>query len=570
MLVVQAVTYSHVKLATVKHKLAMAIFHAISDEISDEVDVTLGPFLDKIHAELPEDHPAYPAINFMKNASGQLKALAGTGLQISGLLGSLATVMNNELASTVYSIVHTNPHLLPDLSTIMQIGAANLISPQEAYDAAGSLGIPRGWAEQMLMLTRSWPALSEALELYRRGLATRDNVSEWLILNGATPDVAARLIGLAQLPVSAADAALAVLRGNITEAEGRKIAAENGLNTAGFDLLIGNTGEPPGLQQLLEAYRRHIIDKPRLDRGIKQSRYRDEWIPMLEQLRYEPMSVADAVNATVQNQMSADIARRYADENGLQPGDFDILLNTAGEPLSRTEMEQLYNRGIVSREQVIQALRESRLKNKYNNYAFDLHQRIPAEGIIQRMQRYGVIDHARAVELAMQFGYSKQDATDVVASGAGERLLAFKDALVHAVEVMYVEGLVSAAEVTSTVTSLGFTATEAAFIVKSADFRRTSRTVQQGINAIRAKFLNHHITESIASGLIDKMGVPAHERDFLLTNWEVEREGYSRNLTEAQVVKAIRKQLITPENGLARLMAMGYTKVDAELLIAGA
>lgn len=569
-LVTQSVIYSHSRLIHIKHRLAMMVFHAISDEISSEVDTTLGPVLTKLHEMTPADHPAYPAIHFLATGTGQLKALAGTGLQISGLLGAISTVLNNELAPVVYEYVKTNPHILPDGSTILQLGASGLISPGEVTDALAQQGINAGWADGMMRLAKTWPDITTALELVRRKVITPDVLAEWAGLNGIDETVVGFLKQLVTNPVSPADAALAVLRGSIGQAEAEGIASEAGLSAASFKILIDNTGEPPGLQQLLEGYRRGFIDVSTLERGIRQSRYRDEWIPLLEKLRFAPMSVADAVNATVQDQLDAATASSIAEQNGLAPGNFSILLNTAGEPLSRTEMEQLFNRGLVTRAQVEQALRESRLKNKYVTDAFELHTKIIPIFSIQSALRYGGITNQRAIESLTAEGYSHVDAAAIVSSASMERLKAFRDKVVQSVEALYEDSLIASATATSAIASMGYAADEVNFIVQAAELRRQAKLIQQAVSAVRSRYLAHHITENIASGLIDGLGVPATQRDELLAVWTLEAQAYTRSLTEAQIVKAVKTNLITPDDGGARLEALGYSQADAALLLQGA
>lgn len=567
MLVSQAIVWTHVKLHSVKHKLAMSVFHAISDEISDEVDITLGPILQRLHDQLDESHPAYPSVHFMHTVSGQLKAIAGTGLQVSGLLGSVSTIMNNELADFVYNIVKSNPALLPDVGTISQSFAAGLVSLPEATSALASQGIQYGWVERMLALSHVYPSVSDAIELIRRGQANSQDFQQWGAFNGIPTDVLDKLISLINVPVSVADAALAVLRGNITQAEGDAIAAENGYDQAAFTILINNTGEPPGLEQLLEAYRREFIDKATLEKGIRDSRYRNEWIPMLEQLRYSPMSTSDAVNAANQNQMPADQARKVADQNGLTPGAFDTLLATAGEPLSRTEMEQLFNRGLVTQTEVEQALRESRLKNKYVKYAFDLHARLLTPSDVQRALRFGSVSEADAVKSIMMLGYDEKDATTLATAGQAERLQVFKDRVVSSVQLLIEAGIMSEATATPIIVSMGYPASDAKFIYQSSIYHRQATLTRSAINAVRSKYIGHHISRTEASSALDSLTVPADNRDFLLKQWDIDLAANTRVLTEAQVVKAVKKELITSDDGLARLLAMGYSQGDAELLI---
>lgn len=569
-IVSDAIIYTHMKLIGTKHKLAMMAFNAMSDEISHEVDITLGPLFAKLHDSMDDSHPSYPMVHFLHTMSGQLKALAGAGLQVSGILGSVAAIMNNELASVVYSIVANQPGQLPDISTIVQSFAANQVTQDEAMHDLAALGIQTGWAERMLQLGLSWPDPATAVDLFRRNLITNNQLMTILTMNGIPSDLVGPVFNTWTNPVSPADLALAVLRGNMTLDDAVALAHESGVTEDTLNIMIDNTGEPPGTEQLLEAYRRNFIDEATLKRGILQSRVRDEWIPTLEQLRFSPISVADAVNAVVQAQLSMSDGEKYAEQNGLEPGGFQILYDSAGEPLSRTELEELYNRGQVDEATVIQGLRESRLKNKYNDLAFSLHAKVLPIYTMQNALRYGGISHADAVAKAMENGYSQADAEIVVDSASSERLQTYKDKVVAAVMSMYEDNTISEADATSVVTGMGYTDDQASFILKSSEFHRQVKLINAAVSAIKSKYLGHHITRNEAVGDIDAIGIPAAQRDELMKIWDIEHGAYTKMLTEAQVVKAVNDALITPDDGLSRLQAMGYSQADATLLIEGA
>lgn len=570
MLVSQSMVHTHSRLAALKHKIAMSVFHAISNEISDEAEVTMGPLIAKMHDALTEDHPAYPLIHFMHTQRGQLKAIVGTGASMTGLLSALGTVMNNELAPVVYTFVASNPHLVPQVGDIANMYATGIINKGEATQAIASNGFDGGWASNYLDLAMNYPSFDVGLDLLRRGLIDTDALKTLMQRNGVPIAFWGPILETRNGPVSVADAALGVLRGNITMDDGAVIAAQNGFDLASFNILIANTGEPPGIEQLLEAKRRGFIDDATLVKGILQSRVRDEWIPTLEKLAYEPMSVADAVNAVVQDQMPIAQGRQIANWNGLEAADFDILYQTAGEPLSRTELQELYNRGLISEDILKQGLRESRLKNKYVDIAFNLHTRIIPVQSLQRALRYGGVAQQEAIRIAMEGGYSEQDATTLVNAGSAERLQTYKDKVISSLQTLYEDGLVSSADVKTTITAFGYSASEADFIFESSEFRRNARVLSTVVSALKTKYLGRHIGKQQVLDDLNALGVPTEQRDYLMNIWDIERGAYTRILTEAQIVKAVKLALITEEDGISRLVSFGYAQSDAKLLVDGA
>jgi len=567
MLVSQSIVWTHTRLAKAKHAVAMAVFHSMSDEISNEVHTTLGNVFAALHAALPDDSPAKPAVRFMHEETGQLSALAGTGLQASGLLSSIATIMNNELAPAVYDTVRSNPHMLPDIGTIAQMIASQRTDAATGVDAIAAQGIDNGWAENLVSLATQFPAVADGLDMLRRGIITSDQFSQWCVFNSIPIDIVAYYLQTVNGPISVADAALAVLRGDITQDQGVAIAAQNGYSAESFGILLQNTGEPPGLEQLLEGYRRGFIDEATLEKGILQSRYRDEWIPLLEQLRYEPMSVADAVNATVQNQLDESDAATYAQQNGLDPTAFPILLATAGEPLSRTEMEQLYNRGLVDEDDVIQALRESRLKNKYNDLAFELHTKLLDISAISAALRVGVITEDQAVAKAMEYGYSQEDATIAVSAGINSRILDARDKVVSSVVTLTEDGVMSPSDAQQVISSVGYTQDQSQFIIEAANFHLQAKYLASAVTAVRSHYIAHHITQNQASGALDNLGVPASQRDYMLSVWAIEYAANVQAPSGTQIAKAVENGVITAAQGAARLETLGYTADDASIVL---
>lgn len=566
----QAVVHTHAKLLHVKHRLAMLIFSDISDIISQEVHDTIGPILQQFHADVPEDGMSHGLVKFMATQHGQLQAMAGTAAGATGLFSSIAQIVNNELSPSVRGALASNPHLIPDPMTVATLAAHGLAQTGDALNTINQNGIDSGWGQALIALNEQYPDVTTMLDLVRRGSMGRDTFIEWAHRNAIPGPIAEMYLNLLDVPISPADAALALLRGNISETEALKAAAAYGVNADSFNVMVGNTGEPLGLQELLEARRRGFIDDARLVRGILQSRTRNEWVDVAKALSHAPMSTADAVEAAVQNHMSQAQAAAIADQNGLEPGMFDYLYQTAGAPLSRTEMEQLFNRGLVTKDQVLQALRESRLKDKYGELAFELHSRLVEPGELADAVVYGSITHQTAVQKAMEIGYDKEGAEILISAAVNRKLETQRMAVVRSIETLYENNAISHDQALSMAGNLGFEPIELDFIFQAAEFRRNERLLAAGMSAIRSKYVAHHINKGEASGLLDALGIPHQQRDATLQIWQIEHDANVRMLTPAQIVKAVTNGLIKPDEGMIRLQNLGYNATDADLLLRGA
>jgi hypothetical protein len=570
MLVSQAVVHTHQKLAGTKHKLAMMIFRSMSDEISEEVDITIGPILRQFAEKYPDDKVMAPFLDFMAYNHGQWKAITGGAASASGLTTSIAQVVNNELFPLVGAYLAANPQLLPDIGSIAGMGAAGFITPGQYGYHMAQQGISPEWQQAMIELQSSFPSVPDALDMMRRGIIDNQTFTKYARANGVPQNIVDQWALMEELPLPPADAADAVLRGHISQGLGESYAQQSGIPADVFGVLVQNTGEPLGLEQLLEAFRRGFITEDQLLTGIKQSRVRDEWAQTAMDLRYSPMSIADAVNAVVQNQLDTQTATAIADQNGLEPGQVDILFRTAGEPLSRTELEDLYNRGEITQADVEQGLRESRLKDKYVPMAFSLHKKLLEPRMLSQAVQDGGMTHEAAVQEAMNYGYSAEQASVLVGSASLRKLQTRREKIVTSAETLYSDGAITRAQLVELATGMGFDATEAEFIAEAADYHRLARDQSNVITSIRSRYVSHKVTKSDASGLLDRIGVPATQRDYLLSLWDVEASANVRLLTPAQIIKAYGANLITADDVTARLVEQGYSQGDADLLMNGA
>lgn len=427
-------------------------------------------------------------------------------------------------------------------------------------------------------------ALEQLLELWRRGEITQARVEEGLKFGRLRDDWIPAALHLRYEPLPTADAIDAWLRGHLSREDAEKIVTENGLLPRDVPAAFGNAGNPLALMQLLEAYRRGFISEERFLTGFRESRYRDDWAATALQLRHSPMSTADAVEAAIQGHLSYENAERIAAENGLAPGQFSALYDTAGEPLSRTEVEQLWNRGLMSQARVEQALRESRLKDKYIGDALNLHTRLPqAREVIMGLEQGAVTSGQAAVFLA-DLGFGQDAISLLIQTGLNRATGKYREFTVSQVMTYYSDRLITQKQACQFLHELHYSDEHATMLLQLADFSREHKILTQAISAVRSHYLTGRIDDAAALGDLQILGVPADARDTYMLAWRTEKLAHPKQLTEAQIVKAAKNGLfvtdpvLTPAQrdganqaeGHRRLVALGYDDTDAGLLLAGA
>jgi hypothetical protein len=557
-----------------RHQLAMHIFEDASTMIGREFHAASGDLLKEL-AEHPATPPHAARLLMLASAGkGQGGAISAAMMLGGGATSSLGTVLSNELYPAVAKIVGGNPHIPPGPSQLAILAAKGLIDYSKGSDAAGGQGMPGGWFEAMVEASRAWPDVPVVLELLRRGDIDIPEASRLLQRIGIPADVFGPMLELRRQHLAPADAALAVLRGNMNKAEGVKIAEIAGLSPSDFDTLEKNTGEPPGLSELLMLWRRGHISTEKLDQGIRQSRVRDEWTGVVHKLSIIPPSQSEALEGYLEGQISREEAHKRYLEAGGDPTWFQAAFDTHGEAPSPVELGEMANRGIIpwngtgpKRTSFEQGFLEGPWRNKWSESMRKLAVYYPPPRSIPPMIRTSSISKKEAVRLLRQQGLEPKLAEAYVHSATAEKIAIPIRLASASISELYRDQAIDRGEAIKMWGDLGYDKHEAHFLSVLADLARVKRYTETAISTIHSRFTGHVIERGVAVADLDQLGVPHSQRDSLLDMWELERKAKVKLLTEAQVVKAVKKGFLSEDQGRHRLVKMGYPQEDAKILL---
>jgi hypothetical protein len=448
-----------------------------------------------------------------------------------------------------------------------ELAARQIITPAFGQSEAGGGGFDATHWAAMLDAAYIRPPWDVALRLWNRGYIQETDVNTALQYGGIPQYWWASLKALREEILTPADWALAALRGAVSETDAQAGAAEWGLSADSFNTLMLNTGEPPGLMQLLEAYRRGFIDQPTLELGIRQSRVRDQWIPTIEALRYVPMSTADAANAVVRGYLDAASGADIAQQNGLEPDHWQYVLESNGRPPSHEQLATLYLRGIISEADFEQGIRESDIKDKYITDVFDLRVKFLPLFEARTLLNDGDITSATFTEQMLVQGYQQSVIDEILAAvGTGKKATA-KHLSAADYTDLYADGLKNRADTLTGLESIGYTTDDATSIVDIADAKTTNAIVKQQVANVRTQFNRYKLTSDQATTELSDIGLVAAQITQLVNAWTITRPEGTRTLTEAQILKAAKDGAITTDDALNRLRGLGLDAVDAQLLV---
>lgn len=370
--------------------------------------------------------------------------------------------------------------------------------------------------------------------------------------------------------LSPAEAALAVLRHNPHLADPAGEALTSGIDQSRFNALVYNTGDSLPMGELLQLYRRNLIDQGRLQTGLRQSRMRDEWFPEILDLRYQPPGAGTVITGVLKAHLSEADGRKKLAEAGIDPTNFEWMKDSSGRPPGIMSMVGLWNRGYTSQAKVEQAVRQSDINPDYMAEVLALRwYHVPPRSIVP-MLRSGSITEARARVLLSEHGVRPEDQDAFLREATQHRDAVVKSLSASQVARAYENRLIVKGEALQRLGAIKYNAVDAELLLDIADTEVAHRALAAATTRIHSLYVHRKITRAEASADLSKVGQPAAAITQLLALWDEELTIDTPHLSMSQWGGALRREIITLTEFIARAHAAGWSGLPVKVLAAEA
>lgn len=379
-----------------------------------------------------------------------------------------------------------------------------------------------------------------------------------------------------------ADVATAINRSFMTRAEGITEANGSGVDEARLAILQHLAGNAPAPEELAAALRRSIIpehgDGPAavsFDQGIREGNLLDKWGPTIQALAKAIPSPADIIEGQLKGQLDAATAQQLYAMVGGDERFRQLLVNIAGNPPAPGQLLDLANRGIIPWTgtgpdvlSVQQGIFEGRSKDKwYPVYPRLAEYRPPPETVRTLLESNGITE-AEATAYWASYGMTATTIAQYLTAARNNTNQAARGLTEQAVLQMFYYQFISADDATKFLSLMGIDAGNAALLLAWTDMQRATAAVTRAVNRIQALFTARKIDVPTATDALDRLGVPGAAITDIISTWEVVASVNVKTLTEAQIIDAWAKGVLTNDQASGELQAIGYTPFDAWVLMA--
>lgn len=370
------------------------------------------------------------------------------------------------------------------------------------------------------------------------------------------------------LDLTPAELALAVIKNTYDAKTATAEAGDWGINPTRFKVMVDNTGEPPGIAELLQALRRGLIDQTRLAHGVRQSRLRDEWLDVITALRYAPPPAGEVVAGRVKEHLSDTDYHTKLSEAGTDPANAEWLRLTAGRPYGIEQALHLLNRGEIDEARVRQVVAQSDVNTDFIADILQLRWYVPPVRSIMAMLRSGAITDAQARTLFSENGVRPTDIDGYLAEAHHTKATSVKELSQAQTLRMYGAKFLDRPTATARLQRLGYDDTTIGLLLDFADEAQHERYTNAVVTRIHSRFVTYKLTEAEARAALTADKIPPAAITDLLALWHIERDANVHVLTPAAIVGAYRRQEIGPAETKARLLAVGVQPSDLAIVVA--
>jgi hypothetical protein len=482
--------------------------------------------------------------------------------------GATTTALEPLLQSLRSKLWLADPSLPTDAETLALVVRLGWFDLATARGEAGKSGVGQDSFDRYLQSVSQVPDTGTLLALTQRALLDTGDLKTHLERSGVDPRYSTAVIGLLRTPLSPAEAAIARQQGFITPEQQYAYAALAGVEQADADLQFEVAGLPPGAAEAGDLANRGLIDRDTFDRIIAEGHTKTKYSDVLWEARAARITPGQAVDAAIRQWITPDDATGLLALWGYDDAQAQILLDTAGRPPGPGQLQTAFNRGLLDRDRFDHGIAESDVRPEWSDVLFGLRFHYPSLFQMKTLVADGAITPERAKVILGYEGYEPVDADAMVAAWAGSSATAAKKLLKGEVLALYEGRLISVSQARTDLAALGEQPEAIDLLLVLGDARRDTKYREALISKTAALYVSHKLDRADAVNELDSLGIPSEARDLLLSFWDAEREVNALQLTPAEIVDLVVKDVVTPQVGHDMLVDRGAGDMTAWLRIA--
>lgn len=414
--------------------------------------------------------------------------------------------------------------------------AQGQVDAKWAADEALNNGISGDRFARLVDIANVGPGMAAAFDLWRRGIIPEARFRAALKRGGIEDEWIDDLVKTKDVLLTPAELANAVVQGHMTQDAAATQAAAQGVTRARFDVLVENTGLPPGPETLSAWRRRGIITDAQLDQGIREGHTKTKYIPFFHAALQPVLHATEYANLWLRGWITDKERDAGGALTGYTAAQMDLLSKDRGRPATTHQVHvgfarggRLPGAGNNERATFSRAVKESNIRPEWEEILWAQRYTYPSAFVLRALVQSGDITRDEGEQALLFSGWEPTFAAKVADAWAP---------------------------------ATGGAATADSHIAKAQT---------QLWSAAHSSYLNRESSATVARTKLAQAGVAANAISVVLGIWDHERELIRKGLSPANVKKALQKgsrnnltgQPWTRDEALAFLVGLGWSLNEA-------
>jgi hypothetical protein len=488
------------------------------------------------------------------------------------------------------------PIRVPDAVLLAEGVAQGQVDPDKARDWARSHGYEGETFDALVEVARTGPAIGMAMAARRRGKLTDGELRTTFERQGIEHRWFDAIADLVNERLDAGAIATAVHRGILAGAglllrepplgEGKvphvpqsdidavAEARAHGLDPERLRVLIGNTGLPPGVMEMLRLLNMGKVTADDVRRAVAQSNLRNEYMDVVLELRRQLPTARDYLENALRGYRTLGDAIEGAALHGMTAEDATMIYQNQGRPMNLHAITTALARGGVFKPEPGEitdpyraAIVEGNLKPAYYDLAMANRYTLPGAFVLRGMAQAGELGRQETETLLLQSGWPPALAAKAAARWTSAAGASAKAATKAELETEYEGGYITADEYRAELAQLGYSGHALDLEVHLGEARRVKGYRDKAVDAVAKAFVAFKIDSTKATSELAELNIPADAQTLLLSLWDKQRLFSIRELTPAQIKKAFVRQLVSRADAIEALEWEHMTPTDAAIFL---
>lgn len=357
--------------------------------------------------------------------------------------------------------------------------------------------------------------------------------------------------------------------------DGVKQAEGAGLDFEQLQVLANLAGLPPGPEALLTMLNRGILTDEAVDSGIREGHMKTKWLQAFKRMRWAVLSPQEAASARLRTWITKAEAEEIGALHGYSPDQMELMFLNRGRPATPRQLWLGWARKVIGPRGVLteyedhaKAIAISDIRPEYAELLWNIRFNYPPLFQLNRLVQAGAID-ADTAALWASYNLEAPEVIDALTVyWKQQHNVTGKEATKAELSDEYEGGYISEAEFRAALANLGYAGAAQEVEVQLGNARRLKKWRESAVTAIGKSYLAHAIDGTAALSELAEANVTGQAAELQVKWWDLERRVTVRELTDAQLVKAYGKRIITEAVALERLQELGLSADDAQIRLA--